>query len=202
MKLRLILLCLLSSPSFAADYFVSPSGNDSSPGSKAQPWKTISKANQVLQPGDTVYVGPGEYREKIEPARSGQSGKYITYSSYDGRPWITAPPGGVAVKLIDKSYIFILGFGIDGKGAYTKSNIDSFVQIDGGGRHIIEDGDFRNARGWAGISIENSNYNKLLNNRVDQVGAWLSNVSHEGAGDMITMHCASHNLIEGNHLTA
>ncbi|MBA2408490.1 MAG: DUF1565 domain-containing protein [Gammaproteobacteria bacterium] len=76
MKLRLILLCLLASPSFAADYYVTPNGNDGSPGSKAQPWKTISKANQVLQPGDTVYVAPGEYRERIEPVRSGQSGKY------------------------------------------------------------------------------------------------------------------------------
>jgi hypothetical protein len=204
MKFRFALLCILSCPAFAADYYVTPNGNDSGPGSKSLPWQTITKANAVLQPGDTAYVAPGEYRQRIEPARSGQKDKYITYRAYEGRPVITNPPGRVAITLTNKSYIRITGFGIDGKGAFTKSNIDSFVQMNGGGWNIIENGDFKNAKGWAGVSLQNTHYNKLLNNRIDQVGAWVApkpTGPAEGVGDMITMHCANYNLIEGNHLT-
>lgn len=204
MKFRLALLCMLSCPAYAADYYVTPNGNDSGPGSKPQPWKTITKANQVLQPGDTVYVAPGEYRQRIEPARSGSNGQYITYSAYDGRPVITAPPGKVAIMLSNKSYIRIAGFGVDGKGAFTKSNVDSFVQMTGGGWNIIENGDFKNAKGWTGISLQNTHYNKLLNNRIDNVGAWVApkpSGPAEGVGDMINLTCANNNLIQGNTLS-
>ena len=49
-----LLFLLLSLPSSAAQYFVSPSGEDENPGTREQPWKTIAKANEMLQPGDTV----------------------------------------------------------------------------------------------------------------------------------------------------
>ncbi|MEN3044881.1 MAG: right-handed parallel beta-helix repeat-containing protein [Candidatus Hydrothermales bacterium] len=41
-------------------YFVSPNGNDSDPGTREKPWKTISYATTRLSPGDTLVILPRE----------------------------------------------------------------------------------------------------------------------------------------------
>ena len=60
--------------------------NDSNPGTKAQPWKTISRATQkgVLRPGDAVIVRQGVYREAIRPQVGGRPGQRITFAAYPG----------------------------------------------------------------------------------------------------------------------
>jgi len=52
---------------------------DDNPGTAARPWKTISRAAQTLQPGDTVIVHEGLYREHVQPKRSGAEGAPIEY---------------------------------------------------------------------------------------------------------------------------
>jgi Right handed beta helix region/Protein of unknown function (DUF1565) len=42
-------------------YFVSPNGSDSNPGSRRSPFKTIQKAADTVNPGDTVIVEDGVY---------------------------------------------------------------------------------------------------------------------------------------------
>jgi hypothetical protein len=39
---------------FAADYYVSPQGKDSNPGTGTHPWLTIAKAADTLKAGDTA----------------------------------------------------------------------------------------------------------------------------------------------------
>jgi alpha-N-arabinofuranosidase len=74
----------------AATYTVAPNGNDSNTGTEAQPFRTIQKAADVLQPGDTCMIRGGEYREKIVPPRGGSSEEArITYRAYrDEKPVI------------------------------------------------------------------------------------------------------------------
>jgi PKD repeat protein len=43
-------------------YYVSPKGSDSNPGTEALPFKTIQKAADRVNPGDTVIVQYGDYR--------------------------------------------------------------------------------------------------------------------------------------------
>ena len=66
------------------DYFVSPQGSDVARGSKEQPFATISKACNVLQPGDRCYLREGVYREVLRPARSGSAEKLIIFANYKG----------------------------------------------------------------------------------------------------------------------
>ncbi len=54
-------------------YHVSPNGNDSNSGSAWSPFKTISTAAAVAQPGDVITVHEGTYRERIDPPRGGAS---------------------------------------------------------------------------------------------------------------------------------
>jgi len=45
----------------AADYYVSPSGNDTNPGSMAEPFATLQRAHTAVSAGDTVYIRGGTY---------------------------------------------------------------------------------------------------------------------------------------------
>src|SRR6478735_8215821 len=69
----------------AAEIHVSPSGDDANSGSAGAMLKTISAAANLAQPGDTVTVHAGTYRERIDPPRGGTSdSNRIVYRSAEG----------------------------------------------------------------------------------------------------------------------
>jgi len=63
----------------AATFVVSPAGDDEAKGDEPAPFRTIGRAAECAQPGDTVLVRAGVYRERVTPPRGGQPGKPITY---------------------------------------------------------------------------------------------------------------------------
>ncbi|MFA6287565.1 MAG: right-handed parallel beta-helix repeat-containing protein [Opitutaceae bacterium] len=52
---------------------------DNNPGTPDRPLKTINAAAQQAEPGDTVLVYSGVYRERVTPARGGVAGQPIIY---------------------------------------------------------------------------------------------------------------------------
>jgi len=73
-KLRLLfVLLLVTSVITAREYHVSLNGSDKNDGSASMPYRTISAAAQVAQPGDIIIVHAGTYRERITPPRGGTS---------------------------------------------------------------------------------------------------------------------------------
>ncbi len=61
-------------------YFISQTnGDDSNHGSITSPFRTIQAGADAAQPGDTVYVLEGVYRERVAPPRGGTSGSPIVY---------------------------------------------------------------------------------------------------------------------------
>ena len=69
----------------ANTWYISPNGNDLNNGSIKSPFKTISKGAQLAQPGDTVLVLEGTYRERVAPPRGGLPGKPIVYLAEPGK---------------------------------------------------------------------------------------------------------------------
>ena len=55
--------------------------NNSGDGSKEKPFGTISEAAAIANPGDTVHVAPGVYREYVSPKNGGTEDARITYVS-------------------------------------------------------------------------------------------------------------------------
>jgi hypothetical protein len=51
-------------PGKGRQLFVSPEGDDAGDGSEAQPWRTIAQGVDRLQPGDTLFLRGGVYRER------------------------------------------------------------------------------------------------------------------------------------------
>lgn len=63
-------------------YYVATNGNDTNPGTEAQPWRTIQRAMTSATPGSTVYVKAGAYPERLVAGVSGTPGNYITFQPY------------------------------------------------------------------------------------------------------------------------
>ncbi|WP_083959109.1 discoidin domain-containing protein [Herbidospora mongoliensis] len=80
-----VMVATMVTPSHAAagrQLHVAKTGNDTNAGSSAAPYLTINKAAQEAQPGDTVVVHAGLYREWVRPARGGTGeDARITYTN-------------------------------------------------------------------------------------------------------------------------
>jgi alpha-N-arabinofuranosidase len=83
-----VALSILGANAFAAantEYHVSPNGDDANDGSVARRLRSISAAARVAQPGDTITVHEGVYRERISPPRGGESdARRIVYRAAAG----------------------------------------------------------------------------------------------------------------------
>src|SRR5690606_41466735 len=106
-----ITLAFCASLASAADYYVSPQGNDDNDGTSASaPWRTIAKANRSVRPGDVVHLLGGKYvNDPIRPEQSGTPEAPIRYRAYgDGEPVLTSDePRGleIAIDLRNRSHI-------------------------------------------------------------------------------------------------
>ena len=82
---KFLLIIFLSSLSFAIDYYVSPSGSNSNPGTKEKPWKTIQYGVDSLRPGDRLFIMKGTYEENILIHTSGKENGFIIISSLENQ---------------------------------------------------------------------------------------------------------------------
>ena len=120
---------------FAQDYYVAPPpfGSDSNLGTATDPFATINKGVQVVEPGGTVYVMNGTYQNNgyntvslnpytntNNPAvvtinKSGEPGNYITLKNYDGHAPKIEFDGGGGIKIANGvNYVIVEGFKIEG----------------------------------------------------------------------------------------
>ncbi|MBN2166861.1 MAG: carbohydrate-binding protein [Marinilabiliaceae bacterium] len=90
-KRRLLLLSIflwIGLSAFGANYYVSPSGNDSNSGSLSSPLKTLEKAVTLVAPGDYIYLRGGTYNMTVSSLvitrdMSGTSGAMIRVFAYN-----------------------------------------------------------------------------------------------------------------------
>lgn len=69
----------------AGEWHVAVVGDDGNVGSREAPLRTIQRAAVLAQPGDTVTVHPGTYREWVNPPRGGTSEqRRIVYQAGEG----------------------------------------------------------------------------------------------------------------------
>ena len=116
----ILFLLLVRGESLAATYYVSPAGNDGNSGSATAPFKTIQKAANAVNAGDTVIVKDGVYTDTDGNGyivylnyKNGTSASWITFRAehkwgavLDGETYTTA----TAWVIENSSYIRIEGF--------------------------------------------------------------------------------------------
>lgn len=75
----------MSTTAMGREFHVAVSGNDTNPGKRDTPLRTIQRAADLAQPGDVITVHEGIYRERVSPPRGGTSEhKRIVYQAAEG----------------------------------------------------------------------------------------------------------------------
>jgi Protein of unknown function (DUF1565) len=174
-RLPIVSLCLLySAHASAAQYYVdqaNAAANDQNAGTESAPWKTIARANQALNPGDTVLVKAGTYNSYIAPARSGTADARISFKSF-GTDAVVIEGAAYGILLDGKSYITVQGINF--------TNLDRFMYLrNGANQNIIAYSKFEKGRSnsWAGSIIDkNSSYN------------WIHHVTFARYGECLTSY--------------
>ena len=174
----LIFGCAPAAAANGTVYYVAESGSDANPGSLKEPWRTIAKASQELEAGDTVYIRGGAYDEYIQPANSGTPGNKITYTRFEDEEVVIRGQPGTArlVALHNQSYIVVDGLTL----SYG---------------HPPPEGDKR----WPWVYIgEDAHHNVIRNCTIFRAGDPLSLFQRGYLEFGIVLNGTSHNVLEGN----
>ncbi|MCS6803953.1 MAG: right-handed parallel beta-helix repeat-containing protein [Acidobacteriota bacterium] len=168
-------------------------GNDNNDGlTPTTPWRTLAKANALVQPGDCVLLYQGIYREPIAPRRSGAEQQRISYRAVDAQEVIIEGARQL-IQLYEKSYITI-------EGLIFRNPIKGWGEIRAGHyNEIINNTFIGNGRSaetlFSGLNLfSGSSFNRLVGNLFYH---WGEPASQWGDAVRLSEH-ADHNLIEGN----
>lgn len=149
----------------AKDYYVSPNGSDSNPGTFALPWKTIQKAAATVIAGDSAIMMTGTYHERVEVQNSGNASGYITFIAGSGQQvtidgsTLTVPEYGGLFDFSEKSYIRLSGIRIiNSNEAGVLADGSSYIKIDNNSTYNTKE---------SGIGVWNSNHVVIDGNQVE-----------------------------------
>src|SRR3989344_883963 len=154
-----------------------------------KPYSTINEAVDAAQPGDTVLVYSGVYKEKVTTSKSGSADNYITIKSAESGVIIDAESIRDGIFLKKHKYIIIDGFNIinayrgsayggaincqSSRYAIIRNNVitDGTGGTGGGPNPTTGVGDI-NIQNCDGLLLEN---NRALSRKADfNLGAWYS----------------------------
>lgn len=135
----ILLFCSVSKIQ-AAEYFVSTSGNDSDPGTQAQPFRTFSKATSVLQPGDILNIVSGTYQENVVMTRSGTASQPIIIRAANNQK-VSINGQNQRENLIDvpASYVTVSGIEVMNSSGYCTSFTGQYITVSNLTVHDCED---------------------------------------------------------------
>ena len=187
----------------AAEYYLSPDGDDEAAGDRENPWQTVAKANEALQPGDTAIFLPGEYTGRLVPRNSGTADAPIVFRAEQRRTAVligheeavrsTSEAGFVSladggrIAIEGLSHIIIEGFEVidtgetGGEGGWARIVDSSHISI--------VDCAFSRGHIFNALWVENSEQVRLLDNDLARI---------TNASDFWRVVNCRNVLIEGN----
>jgi len=125
------------------ELYVSSAGNDRNPGSKKNPLKTIQKAVNLANPGTTIYVRKGVYKEQVVIRNSGTKNAPIIIKAYpkekaiiDGKGLKVSWDYQGLVSIHDKCYVTIDGLEIKNYKTEQEDLVPIGISVSGSGKGI------------------------------------------------------------------
>jgi parallel beta-helix repeat protein len=173
--------------------FVAPNGSDIGPGTLRRPWRTVQRALDSLQPGETVYVRAGVYRENLSLTRGGTRTQTATVRSYPGervvlRPAEKDPSYPLRIKT-GAAYVRVQGFVVEG--ASMPGTVNVYIL---GRAHDVELArcEIRGAEHGSGIFVDNTA------SRIDVVANLVHDNNEPGRQHQGIYYEASNGVIANN----
>lgn len=179
----------------AAEYHLTPQGDDAGSGSAVQPWKTLERANAALQPGDTVWLHPGEYEGELSPSRSGTAEAPIRYRAVQReRAVLTGKPphdeDSAVIRLVNRQHIEIDGLAILPKGG-------RLMVMENASHCVIRNSRLENSTiAWESIllrGVQHCRFENLVAGRTMRIGGNWGHVT----GNLWDVYASSHLVLEG-----
>jgi hypothetical protein len=159
------------------EYFVSPNGNDSNPGTLQQPWKTIGKAARTVSAGYTVYIRQGTYVEAVKLNTSGTAANPIKVIAYPNENPVI--DGGNSIPEPGGCLLCIQGDYIQVSGIEVRNSI--YIGILVYGSYDLVDNMYAHHNQEAGILLNHGAYSTVQNSRVWR-NALLNEYGQRGSG--------------------
>ncbi len=175
-SLFFFLVALFIRPVDASLYYVSTSGNDNNTGTQTNPWLTVQKAANNVQPGDIVMVAEGTYSSRITISKTGTSSQPIVFQA-QGTVKITGFD-------ISGSYIILKGFTI----TPTDCNWAGAINVTGN-NNLIENNTIVDST-RQGIQLTHTSSNNTVKNNTI-VRTHISGITVLG----------TNNIVEGNDIS-
>lgn len=174
----LVVLPLLVVQRVQADtYYVAPSGSDGAPGTEAQPFATLNRAQQQAQAGDTVLIRGGRYEYRgtavgsevgIHFDKSGRQGAPIVYAAYPNEipvfdfTWLR-PQARIKGFRVTGSWLHFRELEIMGvQQILTNTNESWAIRVEGGSNNVFERLNLHHNEG-PGLFIVDGGNNLVLN---------------------------------------
>jgi hypothetical protein len=184
-----LLALLVSVPVHGADYYVATNGNDSGPGTLAQPFASIAQAQQAASPGDTVYVRGGTYTNFAVGATDANY-QYVLNITKSNINYLAYP--GDSRPVLDFSNISPATLRI--AGVYVTGSNNTFQGIDLTG---ITAGTQKQCENWR-VSGSGNTFRQIVNHDDQANGIYL--ISH--AANNLMVNCDSYNLVGVSGISA
>jgi len=166
-----MLVCGLLNPTSteAATFYVATTGHNSNPGTETQPFQTVNKGVSVLNPGDTLYIKSGTYKEWVDwrdlPAGTSWSVP-VTVKAFPGDIVTLLPNTGddFVLLFIGTQYIIIDGLILDGTNVGVGTVKITWGTSHPPAHHIrIQNSEVRNSPKQGILVDDGSNYNEFIN---------------------------------------
>ena len=152
--------------------YVTPRGDDTNPGTRDAPLRTIGAAARRAGPGMTVHVAPGTYFETVKTTESGGANAPIRYVSSVKWGAKIVGSGTEAVWENRGQHVEIAGFDISGSGRIGILNRGSWVRM--ANNHVHDLAVSGGCTGNGGAGIFNANYKgsdgEITGNVVHDIG--------------------------------
>lgn len=112
----------------------SEAGNDNGSGTLDDPWKTLDRAFETLEPGRTIVLRAGEYEPGPDIEVSGTADAPIVISSFDGERAVIVADGTNGVRIDGASHVTVRGLEVT---APESSERGAGIRADNGASNIV-----------------------------------------------------------------
>jgi len=128
---------------FTKTYYVNgnaANASDTGPGTQQQPFRTIGKAADVLQPGERVVIAEGVYREVVQPRRGGTGPEQmISYEAAEGAK-VVIRGSEVLNKVYDNMFFNTGESAVNFENEHNTADGNEYANVPGGYLRVLRPG--------------------------------------------------------------